>query len=68
MRALSIYLIKAFDIVPREALFAIFCRFGLPDHFVNIAIHLHGHALINIKIGEDDYEVESSINVRQVFF
>jgi hypothetical protein len=34
--ALFIDLVKAFDTVPREALFAILHRFGLPDHFVNI--------------------------------
>ncbi len=36
--ALFIDLVKAFDTVPREALFAILHRFGLPDHFVNILI------------------------------
>ncbi len=56
---------KAFDTVPRVALFAILRRFGLPDHFVNIVIRLHEGALINVKIGEDDSEVESSIGVRQ---
>ena len=34
-------LVKAFDTVPREALFAILRCFGLPDHFVNIVIRLH---------------------------
>ncbi len=63
--ALFIDLVKAFDTVPREALFAILRRFGLPDHFVNILIRLHENALINVKIGEDDSEVESSIGVRQ---
>ena len=37
---------------------------GLPDQFVNIVIRLHENALINVKIGEDDSEVESSIGVR----
>jgi hypothetical protein len=58
-------LVKAFDTVPREALFAIIRRFGLPDHFVNIVIRLHENALINVKIGEDDSEVESYIGVRR---
>ncbi len=47
--ALFIELAKAFDTVPREALFAILRRFGLPDHFVNIVICLHENALINVK-------------------
>ncbi len=44
--ALFVDLVKAFDTVPREAMFAILRRFGLPDHFVNIVIRLHEHALI----------------------
>ena len=63
--ALFIDLVKAFDTVPREALFAILRRFGLPDYFVIIVIRLHENALINVKIGEDDSDVESSIGVRQ---
>jgi hypothetical protein len=63
--ALFIDLVKALYTVPREALFAILRRFGLPDHFVNIVIRLHENALINVKIGEDDSEVDSSIGVRQ---
>ncbi len=51
---------KAFDTVPREAMFAILRRFGSPDHFGIIVIRLHENALINVKIGEDDSEVESS--------
>ncbi len=51
--------------MPREALFAILRRFGLPYHFVNIVIRLHENALINVKIGEDDSEVKCSIGVRQ---
>jgi hypothetical protein len=44
-------LVKDSDILPREALFAILCRFGWPDNFVNIVIHLHENALINMKVG-----------------
>ena len=46
--ALFIDLVKTFDTVLREALFAILCRFGWPDHFVNILIRLHENALINV--------------------
>ncbi len=52
--ALFIDLVKAFDTVPREAVFATLCRFGLPGHFVHIVIRLHEKALINVKIGEED--------------
>jgi hypothetical protein len=63
--ALFIDLIKAFDTVPREALFAVLRRFGLPDHFVNVVIRLHTEARVMVKIGEEDSEVESTIGVRQ---
>ena len=44
--ALFIDLVKAFDTVPREALFAVLRRFGLPDHFVNVVIRLHTNAVV----------------------
>ncbi len=62
---LFIGLVKASDTVLRKALFAILRRFGFPEHFVNIVIYLHENALIIVKIGEDDSEVESFIGVRQ---
>lgn len=63
--ALFIDLVKAFDSVPREALFAVLRRFGLPDHFVNIVIRLHEHARIKVKVGNVESELDSSIGVRQ---
>ena len=63
--ALFIDLVKAFDTVNREALFAVMRKFGIPDHFINIAIRLHMGATIKVKIGEDDTEVPSTIGVRQ---
>ena len=63
--ALFIDLVKAFDTVPREALFAVLRRFGIPDHFVNVIIRLHENAVIKVKIGSVEEQVESSIGVRQ---
>jgi hypothetical protein len=63
--ALFIDLVKAFDTVPREALFAVLRRFGIPDHFVNVIIRLHENALIKVKIGSVEEKVKSSIGVRQ---
>ncbi len=59
--ALLIDLVKAFDSVPREALFAVLRRFGLSDHFVNIVIRLHEHARIKVKVGNVESELDSSI-------
>ena len=58
-------LVKVFDSLPREALFAVLRRFGLPDHFVNIDIRLHENARIKVKVGDVESELESSIGVRQ---
>ena len=63
--ALFIDLVKAFDTVPRDALFAVLRRFGLPDHFVNVVIRLHTNAVVKVKIGDVDSDVDSSIGVRQ---
>jgi hypothetical protein len=60
-----VYLMKAFDTVPRDALFAVLRRYGLPNNFVNIIIRLHKNAKIKVKIGSVDSEIESSIGVRQ---
>ena len=57
--------VETFDTLSREALFANLRCFGLPDHCVNIVIRLQVNALINVKIGEDDFDVCSSIGVRQ---
>jgi hypothetical protein len=62
---LFVDLLKAFDTVPREALFAVLRRYGLPNHFVNIIIRLHKNAKIKVKIGSVETEIESSIGFRQ---
>ena len=37
----------------------------MPDHFVNMLVQLHADAVIKVKIGEEDTDVDSSIGVRQ---
>jgi hypothetical protein len=63
--ALFIDLAKAFDMVPRDALFQVLRRFGMPNHFVDISIRLHFGAKVKVKIDEVDSEIDSSIGVRQ---
>ncbi len=43
---------------------SIFRRFGLPDHFPNIAIRLHERALIGVIFFEDDSDAVSSVGIR----
>ena len=63
--ALYIDLVKAFDSVSREALFAVLRKFGLPDHFINLVARLHTGVKIKLKLGDDDVEISSTIGVRQ---
>jgi hypothetical protein len=63
--ALYVDLVKAFDSVSREALFAVLRKFGLPDHFINLVARLHTGVTIKLKLGDDDVEISSTIGVRQ---
>jgi hypothetical protein len=63
--ALYVDLIKAFDTVVRDAVFAVMRKFGLPDHFINILIRLHDDATIAVKIGDIESVINSTIGVRQ---
>ena len=56
---------KAFDSVPRAALFKVLRRYGLPDHFINIVIRLHADAVVSYKMGNEEVEVKNRIGVRQ---
>ena len=58
-------LVKAFDSVPRAALFKVLRRYGLPDHFINLVIRLHADAVVNFKLGNEEVEVKNRIGVRQ---
>ena len=63
--ALFIDLVKAFDSVPRGALWAILSKFGFPHHFINLVVRLHTNAKVEFTIGDTESEVESLIGVRQ---
>ena len=56
---------KAFDRVPRAALFKVLRRYGLPDHFINVVIRLHADAVVSYKQGNAKIEVKNRIGVRQ---
>ena len=52
-------LVKAFDSVPRAALFKVLRRYGLPDHFINLVIRLYADAVVNFKLGKEEVEVKN---------
>jgi hypothetical protein len=59
-RALFIELVKALATVPREVLFGMLPRFGLPDHFIKVLLRLRLGAKVKAKIGEEDSEVNGN--------
>ena len=56
-------LIKAFDSVPRAALWKVLLKFGFPRHFVRVVMRLHTGAVMKFKINDqaEDADVASSI-------
>ena len=60
-------LIKAFDSVPRAALWKVLLKFGFPRHFVRVVMRLHTGAVMKFKINDqaEDADVASNIGVRQ---
>jgi hypothetical protein len=63
--ALFIDLVKAFDTVPRELLWDILRKYGMPDHFVNVIIRLHTNCKIKFTVGDIETVIDSLIGVRQ---
>ena len=45
-------LIKAFDSVPRAALWKVLLKFGFPRHFVRVVMRLHTGAVMKFKIND----------------
>jgi hypothetical protein len=61
---LLIETVKNFGTAPREALFAVLRRFGLPGHFVKAVMRLHFGANHKVEIGEGDSKVDKTSGVR----
>jgi hypothetical protein len=57
-------LIKAFDSVPRDCLWAVLRKLGIPDHLVNLIKRLHAKAVMKFKVGDPDSTVVNRIGVR----
>jgi hypothetical protein len=63
--ALFIDLVKAFDTVPREGLFQVLSKFGVPDHLINLIKSLHTGFEVKLKVGKVDVQFPSSTGVKQ---
>ncbi len=59
-------LVKAFETVPRDALFTVLKKYGLPDVFVNVVKSLYEHFTVKLSVGEPgDVQFPSTIGVLQ---
>ena len=58
-------LVKAFDSVPRDGLYAILGRFGLPNHLIHIIVDLHTDFKVKFKVGKADISIPSTVGVKQ---
>ena len=58
-------LVKAFDSVPREGLYTMLNRMGVPDKLINLIVRMHTNCIVKVKTGDSDIEVESNVGVKQ---
>ena len=62
---LFIDLVKAFDRVPREMLWQVLAKFGVPPKLIRLLQSLHGHVEVKFMINEVTNTVECIIGVKQ---
>ena len=58
-------LVKAFDSVPREALFNVLQKFGIPPKMCRIITSLHSDLVVKIQAGDEDIVIDSTSGVKQ---
>jgi exonuclease III len=58
-------LVKAFDSVPREGMYAMLGKLGVPQNLVEIIVKFHSNFMVKIKAGEVDTDVISNVGVKQ---
>lgn len=63
--AVFVDLIKAFDSVPREGLFSVLKKMGIPPKMLKLIIRFHSDLVVKVKIGDEDVCFESTTGVKQ---
>ena len=58
-------LVKAFDRVPRELLWQILSRFGVPDKLVSLLVALHEHVYVKFTVDDVTHTISCVIGVKQ---
>ena len=63
--AIPVDLVKAFDSVPRDGLYAVLEKFGVPPKFCSIIVALHEDLVVKATVGNVEVCVESTVGVKQ---
>ena len=63
--AVFIDLVKAFDSVPREGLFSVLEKFGIPPKMLRLIIRFHSDLIVKVNIGDKDVCFDSTTGVKQ---
>ena len=63
--AVFIDLVKAFDSVPRNGLFAVLQKFGIPPKMLRLIIRFHSDLIVKVNVGDDDVCFDSTTGVKQ---
>ena len=58
--AVFIDLVKAFDSVPREGLFSVLEKFGIPPKMLRLIIRFHSDLIVKVNIGDKDVGFDST--------
>ncbi len=63
--AVFIDLVKAFDSVPRDGLYIVLGKLGIPRKMTRLIMRFHSDLMIKIKMGETDVIFDSTTGVKQ---
>ena len=58
-------LVKAFDSVPRDGLFSVLEKFGIPPKMLRRIIRFHSDLIVKVNIGDKDVCFDSTTGVKQ---
>jgi hypothetical protein len=58
-------LVKAFDCAPREGLFTVLEKFGIPPKMLRLIIRFHSDLIMKVNIGNKDVCFDSTTGVKQ---
>ena len=59
------FLVKAFDRVPRELLWSVLAKFGVPPKLIRLLQSLHAHVEVKFTVNEVTQTIECIIGVKQ---